>query len=619
MKKSYILLAACLLSVAAWAQDDEVIGNNPVHYFNLSPKVGYAAGFDNLGKLYMGNTGDINVPYADGKVIGGWGAGLAFEYELELGHFLFDVGLDFDFTSATSRYDFGFSRSMSEPYNLDYRYRFFQYAENRNVATVGLPVRLGAQFGNFYFLLGAKVGYGIFGKYKNYGDYQVTAWEPTSNCEIQTNPDAGTGLFNVNKGSEGFGGQLALKPLDVRALAEFGLDLDDWLQAPVPKKKPKIKKGAKRKPFTKNDIHYRVGLFAEYDVLSINNQKAGLPTFGGSKNTELASMPSVLSEKPAGTPALNNLLAGVKFTVQFAIPEKVKRPGGGQAVPPSQLDIYVRDKDTQKPIEQSYLAVRNLKSGKMAGKGISIRNGKTIRKFGRGEYDLYFSSNEYYSDSAHFEASIPNSKDTMYIYLLHRPVLKVKVSDAETGSALAANVLVHQADLKKPIVLRTSPATGRRDTILPEAVGYHVTVDVKGYEPYAVNLQTLGDDLDIRLSPIKVGRTFVLKNMFFATNKTKILPESEEALQTLYEYLTDEFYSNRRIRIIGHTDNVGKDAANQKLSEGRAKAVREALIERGIDPSRIEAEGKGETQPIDTNDTEEGRQNNRRVEIMVLE
>jgi len=71
------------------------------------------------------------------------------------------------------------------------------------------------------------------------------------------------------------------------------------------------------------------------------------------------------------------------------------------------------------------------------------------------------------------------------------------------------------------------------------------------------------------------------------------------------------------IKIVGHTDNVGKDAANQKLSDGRANAVMKDLIERGIAPERIQAEGRGETQPIDTNDTEEGRQNNRRVEIEI--
>ena len=69
---------------------------------------------------------------------------------------------------------------------------------------------------------------------------------------------------------------------------------------------------------------------------------------------------------------------------------------------------------------------------------------------------------------------------------------------------------------------------------------------------------------------------------------------------------------------MGHTDSVGKDAANQKLSEGRANAVRDDLIERGVAPERIEAIGYGESRPIDTNDTEEGRQNNRRVEIEIM-
>ena len=71
------------------------------------------------------------------------------------------------------------------------------------------------------------------------------------------------------------------------------------------------------------------------------------------------------------------------------------------------------------------------------------------------------------------------------------------------------------------------------------------------------------------------------------------------------------------ILITGHTDNVGSDQANQRLSEGRANAVRDALIERGVQAERIEAEGKGESEPIADNDTEEGRAKNRRVEFTI--
>ena len=88
------------------------------------------------------------------------------------------------------------------------------------------------------------------------------------------------------------------------------------------------------------------------------------------------------------------------------------------------------------------------------------------------------------------------------------------------------------------------------------------------------------------------------------------------AMQDLYDLMNEN--PEIRIRITGHTDNVGSDEANQKLSEGRANSVRDDLIRRGIAPERIEAEGKGESQPITTNDTEEGRAQNRRVEFVIL-
>jgi len=118
------------------------------------------------------------------------------------------------------------------------------------------------------------------------------------------------------------------------------------------------------------------------------------------------------------------------------------------------------------------------------------------------------------------------------------------------------------------------------------------------------------------LEPIVPKKEWILKNMYFATNKTEILPMSEESLKTLYDFLKEN--PRVRIKIIGHTDSVGTDQANQKLSEGRAASVKNEMVKRGIKAERIETEGRGESEPIDTNDTEEGRQNNRRVVIQVL-
>jgi len=116
--------------------------------------------------------------------------------------------------------------------------------------------------------------------------------------------------------------------------------------------------------------------------------------------------------------------------------------------------------------------------------------------------------------------------------------------------------------------------------------------------------------------PIKVGTKVVLHNLFFATNKTQILPESEGALNDLAAFMTQ--HDALVIRITGHTDAVGSDEANQILSEGRANAVRDELIKRGIAAERIEAEGKGESEPIADNATEEGRAKNRRVEFTII-
>ena len=75
----------------------------------------------------------------------------------------------------------------------------------------------------------------------------------------------------------------------------------------------------------------------------------------------------------------------------------------------------------------------------------------------------------------------------------------------------------------------------------------------------------------------------------------------------------------KKIRVEGHTDNVGSDVNNLKLSQGRADSVKAALIARGVDASRLDAVGFGEMRPIDSNDNEEGRQNNRRVEFIIVE
>ena len=121
---------------------------------------------------------------------------------------------------------------------------------------------------------------------------------------------------------------------------------------------------------------------------------------------------------------------------------------------------------------------------------------------------------------------------------------------------------------------------------------------------------------DILLKKIEVGIKIVLNNIFFDFNKATLRPESVAELDRLNRLMTDT--PSLRIEISGHTDNVGSASYNQKLSESRAKAVVDYLLKKGVDASRLEYKGYGFEQPVASNKTEEGRQQNRRTEFKIL-
>ncbi len=108
----------------------------------------------------------------------------------------------------------------------------------------------------------------------------------------------------------------------------------------------------------------------------------------------------------------------------------------------------------------------------------------------------------------------------------------------------------------------------------------------------------------------------ILRNVLFETGSARLLNASTAELNRLKSMLVEN--PTLRIQINGHTDNVGAAAANQSLSEQRAKAVNDFLVANGIASSRLTYKGYGETQPLDSNDTAEGKQNNRRTEFLIL-
>jgi outer membrane protein OmpA-like peptidoglycan-associated protein len=122
---------------------------------------------------------------------------------------------------------------------------------------------------------------------------------------------------------------------------------------------------------------------------------------------------------------------------------------------------------------------------------------------------------------------------------------------------------------------------------------------------------------DVSRVRLEANRIVILEKVHFATNKDVILDRSFELLKQVASVLKAN-PRVERVRVEGHTDDRGDDAFNMDLSRRRSNNVRAFLLAEGIAPERLEAEGYGETRPMDTNATEAGRENNRRVEFNIV-
>jgi outer membrane protein OmpA-like peptidoglycan-associated protein len=123
--------------------------------------------------------------------------------------------------------------------------------------------------------------------------------------------------------------------------------------------------------------------------------------------------------------------------------------------------------------------------------------------------------------------------------------------------------------------------------------------------------------IDINIEPIKVGNTYKLNDIYFETNSYIIKNESKYVIDEFITFLNE----NPKLNVIiqGHTDDIGSEQDNLILSENRAKAVYNYLIENGIDKNRLNYKGYGKTKPVASNQTEEGRAKNRRTEFLITQ
>jgi outer membrane protein OmpA-like peptidoglycan-associated protein len=181
-----------------------------------------------------------------------------------------------------------------------------------------------------------------------------------------------------------------------------------------------------------------------------------------------------------------------------------------------------------------------------------------------------------------------------------------------------ANVKLKGLDEKEVYTGTSSKNTGLVRAMHDGANDLRISAYKKGFLPYSA-VVSKGDLIDattiyeLPLTPLKSADSFVLRNLLFDTDKSELLAASEQELRLLKKLLLDNPSLNATI--IGHTDNQGGRSYNQKLSEDRATAVLEWLIDSGIESGRLKAQGEGMDQPVATNDTEEGRALNRRTEV----
>jgi len=275
------------------------------------------------------------------------------------------------------------------------------------------------------------------------------------------------------------------------------------------------------------------------------------------------------------------------------------------------LDIFISRKDENgnwgKPVNLGY----PINTHKNENSLLVSSDGKTAyfasdREEGFGELDLYkFELDEEFAPKkvSYFAGVIYDANDDQPLEA------KFELIDLE-GSKLAVESY-------------SDPMSGEFLVTLPAGKEYALNVSKDGYLFYSENFSLEESSAlkprkeDIPLEPIEIGKKIILKNIFFETDKYTLKDKSKVELNKLIEFLTNN--PGLKIKVMGHTDNVGADAYNKTLSQNRAKSVSSYLSSNGIGADRILSEGYGSKQPIADNSTAEGRAKNRRTEFQIIE
>ncbi len=239
----------------------------------------------------------------------------------------------------------------------------------------------------------------------------------------------------------------------------------------------------------------------------------------------------------------------------------------------------------------------------------------------RNSYTLKASSENYNGNSATFQI---DTQDTYNqdIELTPKMLLTGTVTDAKTRKPLGVSIEVFDENTQKVYAnVESDPSTGKYQVELKDINSMSITAANPEYMFQTESLLT--DNVtfiyvkDIQLQAVSIGASIVLNNVNFDYNKATLRPESITEINRLIDIM--KMYPDVYIEISGHTDNTGSAKHNESLSKNRAQAVVDYIVSKGIDKSRLQSAGYGDSKPRATNDTDDDRQLNRRVEAKVID
>lgn len=275
---------------------------------------------------------------------------------------------------------------------------------------------------------------------------------------------------------------------------------------------------------------------------------------------------------------------------------------------PLQADLVIT------PAESSALNLKTTTAGKFESRIPEV-----------SRYTIHASQQGFLPKDLSLDIPALRGDTTLYVEVMLTPVAKQlllvgTVYDLKTNNPLTVSLDVSlKSDRKTKYQLKAE--SGKYEQAVPKLGWYMLVASAAGYLNATDSVELVSDEItpvikDLFLQPIEIGLTVRLKNIYFDFDKTTLKSESFVELNKVVDFLKRN--PNVEIEIHGHTDNKGSDDYNLELSQGRSQAVMDYIVSQGIEAYRLAAIGYGETKPIDTNDTDEGRANNRRVEVTVV-